>query len=65
MDNITIIFKGGNAYACRGTVLLLTFYLEILDRGSLINKFDIDFIDAVYVNGVLIYLKGKRFKEDG
>lgn len=65
MDNITIIFKGGIAYACRGTVLLLTFYLEILDHGSLINKFDIDFIDAVYVNGALIYLKGKRFKEDG
>lgn len=65
MDNITIIFKGGNAYACRGTILLLTFYLEILDHGSLINKFDLDFIDAVYVNGVLKYLKGTRYSKDG
>ena len=65
MDNITIIFKGGNAYVCRGTALLLTFYLEILDHGSLINKFDLDFIDAVYVNGVLKYFKGTRYGEDG
>ena len=65
MDNITIIFKGGNAYACRGNYLLLTFYLEILDHGSLINKFDLDFIDAIYVNGVLKYFKGKRYGEDG
>ena len=65
MDNITIIFKGGNAYVCRGTALLLTFYLEVLENGSLINKFDIDFIDSVYVNGVLIYFKGKRYREDG